>query len=403
MVYAERSLTQKNNPFTGPIPFLNHSSEEEMFVYVREEKLIALFKSRLQFWTFEILMIVIILYVCTNLSFIFQPLFTFISTLFFPFLISIFLYFLLNPVVNTIERAKIPRTLAILILYIVFIGVVGLIIGWLGPIIVKQINQLINHVPDYVDTSKTIVNNIMNSDWFIWIQAQHNFIDKINKSVITWATHFTDNLSAGMQTALGIVANITITVITVPFILFYMFKDGRKFPLAIMRFIPTTYRNEGLNIIKKTGETLGAYIQGQTLDCLAVGLLAFIGFLIVHLPYALLLGLIVAVTNIIPYLGPFIGAAPAVIVGFLDSPSKALFAVIVIVVVQQIDGNITSPLIIGKRLDMHPLTIIVLLLVAGNLAGVLGMILAVPVYAVVKTVIVNIYRLWKLRKAAKLE
>jgi len=87
----------------------------------------------------------------------------------------------------------------------------------------------------------------------------------------------------------------------------------------------------------------------------------------------------------------------------LDSPSKALLAIIIVVIVQQIDGNIMSPLIIGKRLDMHPLTIIVLLLVAGNLAGVLGMILAVPVYAVAKTVIVNLYRLWQLRKASKLE
>jgi predicted PurR-regulated permease PerM len=365
--------------------------------------LITLFKSKLQFWTFEVLMIVVILYVCTNLSFIFEPLFIFISTLFFPFLISIFLYFLLHPVVNTIERAKIPRTLAILILYIIFIGVVGLIIGWLGPILVHQINQLVEHVPDYVENSKTLINNIMSSDWFIWIQNQHNFIDKVNKSILSWTTHLTDNLTSGMQTALGIVTGITITIITVPFILFYMFKDGRKFPLSVMRFLPSSYRAEGLNIIKETGETLGAYIQGQTLVCLAVGFMTFIGFLIIHLPYALLLGLILAVTNIIPYLGPFIGAAPAVFVGFLDSPSKALLAIIVVVIVQQIDGNIMSPLIIGKRLDMHPLTIIVLLLVAGNLAGVLGMILAVPVYAVVKTVIVNLYRLWKLRKAAKLE
>jgi len=219
--------------------------------------------------------------------------------------------------------------------------------------------------------------------------------------MLKWLTDFTDNITAGMQTAIGVITSITVTIITVPFILFYMFKDGKKFPLAVMRFIPVNYRNEGLNIIRETGETLGTYIQGQTLVCLAVGFLTFIGFLIIHLPYALLLGLIIAVTNIIPYLGPFIGAAPAVIVGLLDTPSKALLAVIVVVVVQQIDGNIMSPLIIGKRLDMHPLTIIVLLLVAGNLAGVLGMILAVPVYAVAKTVVINIYRLWQLRKAAK--
>ncbi len=360
----------------------------------------ALFKSKLHFWTVEILMIVIILFVCTKLSFIFEPLFTFISTLFFPFLISIFLYFLLNPIVNLIEKAKIPRTLAILILYVIFVGAIVLVIGLIGPVVVRQINQLINNIPEYVKSSKDLFNYLMHTDLYNWVQEQ-KLLEKVNSSMLKWLTDFTDNITAGMQTAIGVITSITVTIITVPFILFYMFKDGKKFPLAVMRFIPVNYRNEGLNIIRETGETLGTYIQGQTLVCLAVGFLTFIGFLIIHLPYALLLGLIIAVTNIIPYLGPFIGAAPAVIVGLLDTPSKALLAVIVVVVVQQIDGNIMSPLIIGKRLDMHPLTIIVLLLVAGNLAGVLGMILAVPVYAVAKTVVINIYRLWQLRKAAK--
>jgi len=361
---------------------------------------VALFKSKLHFWTVEILMIVIILFVCTKLSFIFEPLFTFISTLFFPFLISIFLYFLLNPIVNLIEKAKIPRTLAILILYVIFVGAIVLVIGLIGPVVVRQINQLINNIPEYVKSSKDLFNYLMHTDLYNWVQEQ-KLLEKVNSSMLKWLTDFTDNITAGMQTAIGVITSITVTIITVPFILFYMFKDGKKFPLAVMRFIPVNYRNEGLNIIRETGETLGTYIQGQTLVCLAVGFLTFIGFLIIHLPYALLLGLIIAVTNIIPYLGPFIGAAPAVIVGLLDTPSKALLAVIVVVVVQQIDGNIMSPLIIGKRLDMHPLTIIVLLLVAGNLAGVLGMILAVPVYAVAKTVVINIYRLWQLRKAAK--
>lgn len=369
-------------------------------VFFGEETLVALFKSKLHFWTFEILMIVIILFVCTKLSFIFEPLFTFISTLFFPFLISIFLYFLLNPIVNLIEKAKIPRTLAILILYVIFVGAIVLVIGLIGPVVVRQINQLINNIPEYVKSSKDLFNYLMHTDLYNWVQEQ-KLLEKVNSSMLKWLTDFTDNITAGMQTAIGVITSITVTIITVPFILFYMFKDGKKFPLAVMRFIPVNYRNEGLNIIRETGETLGTYIQGQTLVCLAVGFLTFIGFLIIHLPYALLLGLIIAVTNIIPYLGPFIGAAPAVIVGLLDTPSKALLAVIVVVVVQQIDGNIMSPLIIGKRLDMHPLTIIVLLLVAGNLAGVLGMILAVPVYAVAKTVVINIYRLWQLRKAAK--
>ncbi len=109
-----------------------------------------------------------------------------------------------------------------------------------------------------------------------------------------------------------------------------------------------------------------------------------------------------AITNIIPYVGPFLGAAPAVIVGFMDSPAKALFAIIVVVIVQQLDGNLLSPLVIGKRLNTHPLTIILLLIGAGSFGG-FGMILAVPVYAVVKAFFLNIVRLIKLRQRSRLE
>ncbi|MBM7684022.1 putative PurR-regulated permease PerM [Pullulanibacillus pueri] len=361
-------------------------------------------------WTFEILMIVVILFVCTKLTFIFQPIFTFISTLFFPFLVSTFLYFLLNPVVNTIQRAKIPRTVAILILYVLFAGIVALIIGWLGPVVVRQIDQFINHVPDYMVIIKDLADKTSHTEWFKWIMKQdylekisdsmnseQDFLNKINDILGSTASSLTKNITTGLQTAFSVLTSITITIITVPFILFYMFKDGRKFPEAASRFVPSHYRQEGINILKETATTLGTYIQGQTIVCLFVGTFTFIGYLIIGQPYALLLGIIAGVTNIIPYVGPFIGAAPAVIVALLISPAKALFVILVVVIVQQLDGNIMSPLIIGKKLDLHPLTIIILLLVAGNLAGILGMILAVPVYAVVKTVVVNLYRLWKLR------
>ena len=107
-------------------------------------------------------------------------------------------------------------------------------------------------------------------------------------------------------------------------------------------------------------------------------------FWIAGVKYALILGLIIAVTNIIPYVGPFLGAAPAVIIAFLDSPTKALIALIIVVAVQQTDGNLLSPLIIGRRLNTHPLTIILLLIGAGSFGGILGMILAVPAYALLK-------------------
>ncbi|BBP92005.1 hypothetical protein BsIDN1_56230 [Bacillus safensis] len=134
-----------------------------------------------------------------------------------------------------------------------------------------------------------------------------------------------------------------------------------------------------------------------------VGVACFIGYLLIGVKYALILGIIIAVTNVIPYLGPYLGAAPAVLIAFLDSPGKAVVTVIVILVVQQIDGNVISPLIIGKRLNTHPLTIILLLIGAGSFGGILGMIFAVPVYALLKAITLNIVRLVQLRQRSRKE
>ncbi len=132
-----------------------------------------------------------------------------------------------------------------------------------------------------------------------------------------------------------------------------------------------------------------------------VGTACFIGFWIAGVKYALILGMIIAVTNIIPYVGPFLGATPAVIIAFLDSPTKAFIALIIVVAVQQTDGNLLSPLIIGRRLNTHPLTIILLLIGAGSFGGILGMILAVPAYALLKAFTLNIVRLVRLRQRYK--
>lgn len=361
-----------------------------------------MFKSKLQFWTLEILMIIVIVYFCTKISFLFEPIGIFVTTLFFPIIISGFLFFLFAPFIDFLERQKIPRVLAILILYVFFIIGIALVVILVGPTIVKQFNDLIQNTPFYIVKSREIVENLYHTSWFQWVLTQDYFsIAKIESTITHYASKITNNITNGVQSIFNVITNITLIIVTVPFILFYMIKDGHKLPDQVVKFFPTDFRDEVRIILRETGQTLSTYIQGQMLVSLFVGLFTFIGYLIIGLPYALLLGITVAITNIIPYLGPFIGAAPAVIVGLLDSPFKALLVVIVVTVVQQIDGNVISPFIIGKRLDTHPLTIIILLLVAGNIAGILGMILAVPTYAVTKTVVINLYKLIQLRKEIK--
>lgn len=360
-------------------------------------------KSKVQFWLIQILLILTIIWVSTKISFMFEPIGIFFTTVFFPILITGFLYFLLNPVVNFLERKKLPRLAAILIIYVLFASLLVLAIGNLVPAVTKQATELANDLPVFADkTTDFFYDVVQSSEFKSFRDEQREMIDTVQERVIEYANTLPNQLTNGLRGFFGIVTNIAIILVTVPFLLFYMFKDGHRFPQAVSRFIPADYRDEGLKILKETGETLSAYIQGQVLVASMVGILAFIGYLVIDLRYALIMALIVAFTNIIPYVGPIIGGAPAVLVAFFDSPTKALLVIVVILVAQQVEGNFLSPMILGKSLDTHPATIIIILLAAGNLAGVLGMVLAVPTYAVTKTIILNLVRFLKARKRANI-
>lgn len=358
-------------------------------------------KSKFQYWLIQILLILTIIFVSTKITFLFQPIGVFFSTIFFPILITGFLYFLLNPVVNFLQRKKVPRLIAILIIYVVFTGLLVLAIGNLVPSITNQFTALANALPGYADKTLEFFDDLAKSSEYRWIiDEQNDLLETVEQNLIEFANTLPDRITVSITNILGIIANIAIILVTVPFLLFYMFKDGHKFPRALAKFLPAAYREEGLTVLKETGETLSAYIQGQVTVALAVGILAFIGYLIIDLPFALVMALVVAVTNIIPYIGPILGGAPAVIVALFDSPTKALLVLLVIVVAQQVEGNVLSPLILGKSLDTHPATIIILLLAAGNLAGVMGMVLAIPTYAVIKTIVLNLVKFLRARKKA---
>ena len=333
----------------------------------------------------------------------FKPIGVFFTTVFFPILITGFLYFLLNPIVDFLQRKKLPRPAAILIIYLVFAGLMVFAIGSLVPAVTKQATELAHDLPVFADKGIDFINDVVKSSEFKnFRNEQREIIDTIQDKTMEYANNLPNTLTKGIKGFFGIIANIAIILVTVPFLLFYMFKDGHKFPLAVSKFIPSEYGAESLTILKETGATLSAYIQGQVIVASAVGTLAFIGYLIIDLRYALVMALIVAFTNIIPYVGPIIGGAPAVLVGFFDSPTKAILVVVVILVAQQIEGNLLSPMILGKSLDTHPATIIIILLAAGNLAGVLGMVLAVPTYAVTKTIVLNLVKLLKARRRASI-
>jgi predicted PurR-regulated permease PerM len=358
-------------------------------------------KSKFQFWLVQILLILTIIFVSSKVTFLFRPIGVFISTLFFPILIAGFLFFLLNPVVNFLDHKKIPRFIAILIIYVVVVGVVVLIVGSLVPSITKQFTALARELPVYTRQTIHYFNNMSQTSEFKWVaNAQQNLLQSFEKKLTGYANTLPEKITYSITNIVGVIANIAVILATVPFLLFYMLKDGNKFPEAISKFLPLNFRDEGLTILKETGETLSTYIHGQIAVALTVGTMTFIGYLIIKLPFALVMALAVTFTYFIPYIGLVIGAIPAVIVALFDSPTKVLLVLLVLIISQQIESNLLSPLILGKSLDIHPATIIIILLAAGNLAGVIGMILAVPTYAVSKTVVINAAKFVKAREKA---
>ncbi len=184
--------------------------------------------------------------------------------------------------------------------------------------------------------------------------------------------------------------------VTVPVMLFYMLK-GIKTNAGAAKIAAAGHADQTMDILAQMSETLSHYIGGQVIECLFVMTFTSIGFSLVGLKYGLLLGIFAGMCNIIPYVGPYIGVLPAVIVAIGTSLVEVITVLVVTVIVQQIDGNFVYPNVIGRTLKIHPLTIIIILLVAGNIAGLMGMILGVPLYAVVKVIVENIYHIWQLQ------
>ena len=188
-----------------------------------------------------------------------------------------------------------------------------------------------------------------------------------------------------------------LAIITVPFILFYLLKDGEKLPRFFVNMLPPRMRNDAKIILRDADHQISSYIQGQILVAICIGIMISIGFLIIGMDYALLLGVLAMFTSVVPYLGPLIAITPAVIIAIVTSPLMLVKLAVVGRLFNLIDGKFISPQIMGKSLHTHPITIIFVLLTAGSLFGVPGVVLGIPGYALLKVVVTHLFKLFKIR------
>lgn len=351
--------------------------------------------SKLMFWSLELLILATLIFVATKINFLFTPIGTFFTTLFAPVLVAGFLYYLLTPVVNFfVKRLKLKRIIAIALVFVLLVAAIVLILVTVIPNLASQLATLAENTPYFVSAVQDWLTEVSKNPLFqdIDFQAQ---IDKLDISYSNIIQKFLNGISNSLGSIIGGVTSTAMVAVTAPFMLFYMMKDGDKLVPNIQRFFPANRKEQIVELLGKMNKTLSSYISGQAIECVFVGTFTFIGYWLIGVEYAFLFGMIAGVANLIPYLGPYIGLLPAIAVTVFNSPWKALLCCVVVLVVQQLDGNIIYPNVIGKSLQIHPLTIIVVLLVAGNIAGLLGIFLGVPFYAICRTVVVFVLQMLK--------
>ena len=352
------------------------------------------------------MIIATLILVSSKIDFVFQPIGTFFTTLFAPILIAGFLYYLLNPLVNLLMKMGVKRLAAIALIFILLIGMIVLIFMSIIPNLVEQLVSLARNIPGFISNMQTwlqeLANNATRFPLFKELDVD-KYISNLDVSAGSIIQQSLTGVTNGLGSVIGKITTIVLLLVTVPFILFYMLKDGEKLVPNIERLFPEKQRENIKGLLPQLNKTLSDYISGQAIECLFVGTFTFLGYLLIGVDYAFLFGVIAGLTNLIPYLGPYLGLAPALIYTFFDSPTRALLCIVVVIIVQQIDGNVIYPNVIGKSLNIHPLTIILILLVAGNLSGILGVFLGVPVYAILRTLVVFVVKIVKQSKQEERE
>lgn len=336
------------------------------------------------------------LYLFSKITFIFNPIKGFLSVIGLPVIMAGILFYLLNPLIDWMERRKVHRVGGIAIVFVVVTGLVVWGIVILIPIIREQTLSLIENWPTYWDKLITQFDNLLRSTIFSQLQVQLSDVNAtILKSISEQTNSMVNSTFSGIGSVLGTVTNIVVGLITMPILLFFLLKDGRDIPYHTMKFLPTNMRLGTYNLMKEINTQISQYIRGQLLVAFFVGLMFWIGFAIIGLEYAVLLAILAGVLNLVPYLGSFIALIPIIIVALVTSPAMLVKVLIVFGIEQLLEGRLIQPLILGSNLKIHPVTIIVVLLTAGKLFGVPGVILGIPAYAVLKVIFEHIFKWYK--------
>ncbi|MDN6639563.1 MAG: AI-2E family transporter [Tetragenococcus sp.] len=343
-----------------------------------------------------VLLILLIINLFTKVSYLFFPVWQFLAIVSLPIILAGILFYLMNPVVNFFERKGVKRYYSIIGLFILVAGLIAWGVIVIIPAIREQVTTFAERLPGYIGTVQAGLANFFSAPIFDKVQDQ---IAVSGERIMSSITGVVQNISTttfqSIGNFFGAVASIFIAIVTMPVILFYLLKDGKKLAPYFVQFLPTKMRQPTLRVLREMNQQVSSYIRGQLAVAFAVAILFMIGFSIIGLDYAITLGVVAGFLNLIPYIGSFLAMIPAIFLGIVGGSVLLIKVIIVFAVEQMIEGRLISPLVLGNQLAVHPVTILFVLLTAGKLFGFFGVVLGVPAYAALKVVVTNVFNWYK--------
>lgn len=323
----------------------------------------------------------------------------------FPYILALILAYLLLPVVNwldchmpvRIQTWRMARPLAILLTYLLVLFLVVGVMAFFMPLIVDQVKVLIEKWP----TLTSQVEAWGTRGWGLYtdvIESIETISPRWRDTIETGLENLASDLLIAIQSGLfATIRTVSSTVsfliglIVIPFWLFYILHDESQVKRGVIQALPLQLRADVQCMASLIDDVLSAYIRGQLLLCLFVGTLVTLSLWIIGVPFALVLGLIAGVFEVLPYVGPILGAVPAVLVALLSDPPSAIWVVVAFFAIQQVENLLLVPRIAGQSVKLHPALVMVVLVIGNQLAGFWGMLVAVPITAIIRDMFKYLY------------
>lgn len=348
--------------------------------------------------TFLLVMLLAFLtiFVFSKISFLLKPVGSFLEIILLPMILTGLLYYLLNPMVDWMEKHKIPRTVGISILFVL----ISLLIVWglavAIPNIQEQVTSFARSLPSNIQKIEGEVTSLLQDDRFEQFRPTAlEMVNKVNDQIVTYVQKFSSGVVNWASNIISTTSQIIVAIMIMPFILFYLLRDGKELNNYITQYLPTKWREPVGTVLTDVNGQLSNYVRGQVTVAIIVALMFSLMFSVIGLSYPVTLGVLAGFLNLIPFMGSFLAMIPAVILGLIAGPIMLIKVLVVFMIEQTIEGRFVTPLIIGNSLNIHPITILFVLLTAGQLSGILGVLLGIPIYASIKVLVKAIFEWYK--------